>query len=290
MGSKNRISKYILPFFNEIINKYDVDYYEPFCGGCNLIDKVKVKGNRYASDINKYLINMWILLQYGWTPPTKRIERNDYNLMRELLKKDNLSDKELGILGFIGFMCSYGGRFFDGGYANNSGKRNYQAEAIRNVMKQLPNLMGVKFSLNSYEEISPPNKSIIYCDIPYKGTKEYHDSDFDYERFYDWCRKMSKEHFIFISEYYMPEDFQLLWEKDVKSHLKRSGVTTSTEKLFFMGNFNFSRNNLDEWLRDWFTGDENHVLNGILFEIYFNSKGQFRQKDFKSELIDEIQE
>lgn len=46
--------------------------------------------------------------------------------------------------------------------------------------------------------------------------------------------------------------------------------------------------NLDEWLLDWFTGNENHVLNGILFEIYFNSKGQFRQSKFKVGLIDEI--
>jgi len=46
--------------------------------------------------------------------------------------------------------------------------------------------------------------------------------------------------------------------------------------------------NLDEWLKDWFTGGENHVLNGILFEIYFNSKGQFRQKDFKDSLIYDI--
>lgn len=46
--------------------------------------------------------------------------------------------------------------------------------------------------------------------------------------------------------------------------------------------------NLDEWLKDWFTGDVNHVLNGILFEIYFNSKGQFRQSNFKVGLIDEI--
>lgn len=32
----------------------------------------------------------------------------------------------------------------------------------------------------------------------------------------------------------------------------------------------------------------NHVLNGILFEIYFNAKGQFRQLNFKSGLIDKI--
>lgn len=33
---------------------------------------------------------------------------------------------------------------------------------------------------------------------------------------------------------------------------------------------------------------ENHLLNGILFEIYFNSEGKFREGDFKSGLVDEI--
>lgn len=46
--------------------------------------------------------------------------------------------------------------------------------------------------------------------------------------------------------------------------------------------------NLENWLLKYFTGEQNHVLNGILFEIYFNSKGQFRQSNFKNELIDEI--
>jgi uncharacterized caspase-like protein len=46
--------------------------------------------------------------------------------------------------------------------------------------------------------------------------------------------------------------------------------------------------NLDTWLVKYFKGEQNHILNGILFEIYFNSKGQFRYKDFKNELIDEV--
>ncbi|NEN24197.1 hypothetical protein G3O08_11855 [Cryomorpha ignava] len=41
-------------------------------------------------------------------------------------------------------------------------------------------------------------------------------------------------------------------------------------------------------MKRWNTEDENHVLNGILFEIYFNSRGQFRQRDFKCSFIDEI--
>lgn len=47
--------------------------------------------------------------------------------------------------------------------------------------------------------------------------------------------------------------------------------------------------NLSTWLEKYSNEDgENHVLNGILFEIYFNSKGQFRQERFKSDFNEEI--
>ena len=47
-------------------------------------------------------------------------------------------------------------------------------------------------------------------------------------------------------------------------------------------------NNLSNWLDSWFNGKENHVLNGILYEMYFYSEGKFRRTNFKSGLIDKI--
>lgn len=47
-------------------------------------------------------------------------------------------------------------------------------------------------------------------------------------------------------------------------------------------------NNLNIWLQRSTIDGENHILNGILFEMYFNSKGHFRQGDYKSDFIDEI--
>ncbi len=46
--------------------------------------------------------------------------------------------------------------------------------------------------------------------------------------------------------------------------------------------------NLSQWLQKYQVGERNHVLNGLLFEIYFNSKGQFRQGNLKNEFISEI--
>jgi DNA adenine methylase len=39
MGSKNRISKHLLPILTKHL-KEDTYYVEPFVGGCNMIDKV----------------------------------------------------------------------------------------------------------------------------------------------------------------------------------------------------------------------------------------------------------
>ncbi|CAA0155120.1 Peptidase C14 [Tenacibaculum maritimum] len=46
--------------------------------------------------------------------------------------------------------------------------------------------------------------------------------------------------------------------------------------------------NLNSWLQSSIIDGENHILNGILFEIYFDSKGHFRQENFKCYLIDDI--
>jgi hypothetical protein len=45
---------------------------------------------------------------------------------------------------------------------------------------------------------------------------------------------------------------------------------------------------LDHWLEKYFQGDENHVLNGMLFEMYFNSHGQFRADKIKNKRMNEL--
>ena len=57
MGSKSRIVDNILPIIQERLRDYSIKtYIEPFCGGCNVIDKVqcdikiasdKIKGDNY---------------------------------------------------------------------------------------------------------------------------------------------------------------------------------------------------------------------------------------------------
>ncbi len=265
MGSKARIAKEILPIM--LKDRYDGQYYvEPFAGGMNTISEVS--GNRIANDKNDYLIAMWDALTKG-VEFDKQINKDLYDEARNRAngKEANTfcvncnlptdggpcSYKRCPIfpymtkaeIGWIGWMGSANGRFFDGGYSGKSNTkigtvRDYIKEAISNIEKQLPKMVGVQFQNKDYTELEIPSGCIIYCDIPYQGTKQYSTSKhFNYDFFYLWCRLMrNMGHTVFVSEYNMPNDFTCVWEKEVKSSLSANGVIggnkTSVERLWVL--------------------------------------------------------
>lgn len=232
MGSKRRFAKELLPIIlnDRIEGRY---YVEPFCGGCNVIDKVD--GNRIANDYNQDLIAMWKSLQGGWIPPD--YTKEDYEKARTGIE---FPDFERG---YMAVNCSYSGKWF-GGFAGvvktKVGTiRDYQSEAKKNVLKQIKNLESVDFRSGSYKDLQIPRSSIIYCDPPYKGTTGYGQGAFDHDEFWQWCRdKVRQGHKVFVSEYNAPSDWTCVWEKRAASSLsangKIGGNKISVERLFKM--------------------------------------------------------
>ena len=244
MGSKNRIAKFILPFLLEDYT-YGMTFIDACVGGANVIDKIPAHIPRYANDNNKYLIAMFKSLQNGVDLDSYAgdISKDVYDVARDYYN-NGLSDEHFteDVIGWIGFMASANGRFFEGGYSGISEtkigtKRNYIDESVRGIKKQIPFLKDIIFSCQNVTDINPVSKSIIYADIPYKGTKQYSKQKFNYDSFYDWCRKMSADgHIVYVSEYEMPSDFKCVWKQEVKSSLsangKSGGLKMSIEKLF----------------------------------------------------------
>lgn len=146
------------------------------------------------------------------------------------------------VIGWVGFMASYNGRFFDGGYSGhdvkgkNGKSRDYITENIHNLLKQEEFLRVVDFRSGDYTDIDMPQNSLIYCDIPYKGTKQYDTSkNFDYERFYTWCGDMRRKgHVVVVSEYQMPNDFTCIWEKEITNAMHQTNTRKATERLFML--------------------------------------------------------
>ena len=231
MGSKNRIAKYILPII--LKNRKENQYYvEPFVGGANMIDKVD--SNRIGADNNEYLIAMWRGLQKNLNRPYI-IDKELYSLARTAyISKDNTTFTDF-LIGWIGWMGSSNARFLDGGYSGHLlGKRDYITEQIRNTEAQISKIKDVLFVHSSYDELEIPNNSIIYCDIPYKDTKQYASSkNFNYDNFWNWCRDMSKKgHQVFVSEYIAPDDFECIWEMEVTNSMNTTKTYKPIEKIF----------------------------------------------------------
>lgn len=141
----------------------------------------------------------------------------------------------------IGYCASYGGRYFDGGYGRDStGKRNIYKERILNLREQAVNLNGIDFLYQDYKNYLNQGikNALFYLDPPYKGTKQYSKQNIDYEEFYDFCRKLSEDNIVVISEYYMPDDFICIWQKERKVLQKSDRITgdKAVEKLFIHKN------------------------------------------------------
>ena len=97
-------------------------------------------------------------------------------------------------------------------------------------LENLERLESIKYYEQSYDEFEIPENSVIYCDIPYKGTEKY-SNKFDYEKFYKWACEQKVP--IFISEYDMPSDkFKVVAEKEKSVSLCATTTGKAIEKIF----------------------------------------------------------
>ena len=230
MGSKSRIFKDIYPIIFKNIDSETI-FYDACCGGGNFIDKVPNNIKRIGIDINPYVIGALCLIRDNIDIIPKNNESftiNDY----KRFQKDKTLD--IGMRGYVGFALSYAGKWFGGWCRDGQNKRDYVAEAYKNAVKQSILLKNCIFINDDFMHISYISNSIIYIDPPYEATTKYKDINFDYNYFWHWCRKMSKNGYkVYISEYNAPNDFECIYEKKIKSSLtKNTGSKEGIERLF----------------------------------------------------------
>lgn len=235
-GSKNRFSKFIVPILQKYITENNITtFIDCFCGGANIVDKIKCE-TRIASDYNEDLI---ALLKYVQKDNNLIIAPSECSFEHYV---DVRSNRNTGkylqeYVALIGYCASYGGRYFDGGYGKDpKGKRNIYVERVENLKEQAPSLNGIEFYCRDYKEYLDMGikNALFYLDPPYKGTKQYDKQNINYNEFYDFCRELSKDNIVVISEYNMPDDFICIWEKQRKVLQKsdRHRGDNVTEKLF----------------------------------------------------------
>lgn len=237
MGSKSRIKKYIVPIIQDIIDKNEIKLYiEPMVGGANIIDNIKCD-IKVGNDISTPLIALWQHLQKtnGLDLPDD-VTREHYNDVRQ---NKNTGKYPMWYVGAIGFLSSFNGKYFEGGYAkptldkSNGRIRNFYDESKRNILNQLPNVKDVIFTNEDYRDMSKTKNAVIYCDIPYENTTSYQScNNFNHNQFWDWCRDISKDNIVLVSELNAPEDFVCIWKRNVLRSLNSKNKNRAVEKLF----------------------------------------------------------
>lgn len=229
MGSKNRVAKHILPIMLAEAEKHNITtWVEPFVGGGNIIDKVPDTFRRIGADLNPHTIAAMLAIRDFPDDLPDTVTEEEYKSLK--------GTPPSPITSWIRFVCSVGGKF-ENGYARDKMERNYAREGKSNALKQSPKIQDVEFICRSYLDLTEKIKnSIIYNDPPYFGTTGYKTGQFNHEEFFDWCRLMkSKGNVVFVSEYNAPDDFELVWQGEIKTNFasQRRGAThKATEKLF----------------------------------------------------------
>jgi DNA adenine methylase len=224
-GGKTRICKEIACFFESIREPNQV-FLSAFVGG-GWVESL-MKDPKICCDKHNYLIDMYKAIQNGWFPP-KNITKEEYKYI-----KDHKDEKPY-LTGFVGFGCSFAGKWF-GGYAKESSDRNFCLNAYNSIMKKMDGFKNTTFDCKDYSELNPSDM-LIYCDPPYFGTTQYAKQvvgDFDHNKFWGVVRKWSLNNIVMVSEYTAPEDFSCLWQKMTKLDIrdKDNKKLDRVEKIF----------------------------------------------------------
>ena len=245
MGSKQKLVSEFQPILQgAVCNSEKKIYYEPFVGGANVICKIHATV-RVGADSNRYIIELLRNLDKV-AEMTDKITREEYDRVRLAYRKEIDEFIPAWYVAAVGFLASYNGRFFTGGFGasakTKNGTRNYFSERKGNLLAQRPALDGVLFIHSDYRILPIPKGAVVYCDPPYRNTKQYLDAaavremdDFDSDKFWAWAERLHKGGAdVYVSEESAPPQWKRVWEKPVTRTLDNRKRIETVECLFHL--------------------------------------------------------
>ena len=224
LGGKSRIKRDIAAYINE-----NADHTKPFvslfCGSC-AVESLCDFDKKTLNDAHPHLISMWRDLQRGRDFPSV-ITSDEY------LKIKARQNEDMGLAGFVGFGCSYGGKWW-GGIAREHRGDDFCETPKESLLRDFSGVKNAQFICGDYGDVEIPEGAVVYCDPPYANTTRYSTGDFNIEEYWEYMRELSKRADVYISEEVAPDDFVCVWKKPLRRQLDNQGGNTfiRTEKLF----------------------------------------------------------
>lgn len=230
-GGKSRIAKQIAAAITPPLARGGENHFiSLFCGSCAVESKIRGFSHIVCNDRHPYLIALLNAVKGGYSPPDS-VSESEYQFIRQN------KDLDPALTGFVGFGCSFGGKWF-GGYARDKYGRNYAAQGKQSLLADMSHLMEATFTCSDYRSVKIPPGAVVYADPPYAETTGYSGEKFDSEDFWICARLIAETgHKIYVSEQKAPPGWVAVWEKPFTRTLDRnkSNQFQVTEKLFVWG-------------------------------------------------------
>lgn len=234
VGGKSRIAKHIE---GVILARrgHRQRYVELFIGGGAVLARIAPHFEHVrAGDVSPDLVLMWQAVAQGWTPPTE-VDDTMYAYLRDA--------EPSAIRGFVGFGCSFGGKWFGGrargGKMADGSPRNHAAESARAVARIAQGIRGASIAQRDYRDWAVDANTVIYCDPPYADTQGYAAAGaFDSAEFWSVAEKWHRTGaLVVVSEYSAPEGWVPVVEKSHRQSLQngRDGRPKTTEYVWVHG-------------------------------------------------------
>lgn len=197
-------------------------FWDPFCGGLSVSVRLAALGPGIVSDACAPLIALYRAVRAGWDPP-EHVTEAEYAAARALPDTDPRK-------AFVGFGCSFGGKWFGGYGRHRKGLAQFARSSVRRGVAALASSAIERIDFLSVEP--RPLPLVIYADPPYAGTTTYAGvPPFDSDRF--WRRVQAWERAsvpVFVSEYACPTQHTILHERRQEQKIGLTGGSR-TERL-----------------------------------------------------------
>lgn len=175
------------------------------------------------------------LKSYLWSPENERLKV----LASQMLTAKTIKSRRMYYKNFIGALKNENVQNIDSRLQWLERLENLQALDGLERLERLQSLEGlerlerIQVLKCDYRAVTIPSGSVVYCDIPYKGTSGYI-GGFDHEAFYEWFSSLNVP--AFCSEYDAPFTMVAEWDKFKKKGDRRTmKVEKIKERLYFNG-------------------------------------------------------
>lgn len=235
MGSKNKIAEWVVA--NLPPKKH---FYDLFAGGCAVTHRAMFRGgwgNYHANDINDTPKLFMDAVAGKYRDEKRWISREDFARLKDAdpyvrlywsfgnngqgyLYSREIEPwkkalhyarvyKDTSLLEDMGIKS-------DGSRADiRKNEKKYKALYIEWYCRN--SLQRLEVTRLSYDKVAIAPDSVIYCDIPYRGTEGYNGTGFNHEAFYAWAERQTQP--CFVSEYDMPRDRFAVYAETSKAQL-----------------------------------------------------------------------